>query len=142
MSTVQMVKGLFKKVLGPGSAFSKFMTKANASTVKSNLSQGVKRKFDMSQSFYRVSKPNVANHISRTVTGASLAVGATAMLATSMMRGMFSQANTLMDQKMGRDMRYSMATQATMTNVGRRAKTMNVGNHTGLALAMYKRRHG
>lgn len=109
---------------------------------KANLSASTKRAFNKTTSYARVQKLNPANIISRSMLGASLTVGATAMLSTAMMRGMFKQAGDIMDKQTGRDMRYSQANVATMTNVGRKARSMNVGNHTGLSLALYKKRHG
>lgn len=119
-----------------------FTIKSTNQYNKANLSASTKRQFNKAQSFFRVQKVSPVNYISKAMVGTSFAVGATAMLSTAIMRGMFKQAGDIMDRQTGRDMRYAQANMATMTNVGRRGKTMNLGNHTGLGLALYKRRHG
>lgn len=132
-------KGVNKFGIRDGSlihkAYRMMTTAKTKETLAKSSGPGVSR-------FFRVSAPSKARTIENAVTGAGLVTASGAMLATAMMRGMFNQAGKITDQRMGRDMRYSAANAASMTQVGRNTPSMNIGNHTGLALSLHKLRHG
>jgi len=72
-----------------------------------------------------------------------LAVAGTAMTTMAMMRGGVQKADEMMMQRYMKDTRFSSKLSSN-TSVGRSSNIskISIGNHTGLALALSKRRHG
>jgi len=85
----------------------------------------------------------VANAMGRGVVAVGAIVGAAGMVGVSMMNGMMSRAQDIAADRYMRDSRYSSRLLA-QTNLGQSSgqSTMNIGNHAGLSLSMYKGRHG
>lgn len=79
----------------------------------------------------------------RGVTAGAAIVGAAGMTAVSMMSGMMSKAQDIMAERYMRDSRYS-SRMMTQTSIGQSSgqSTLNIGNHAGLGLALYRGRHG
>ena len=85
---------------------------------------------------------NVAiNH--PTFLGAQALVGFSAMASLNVLSGGMSRANDIMAQRYMRDSRYSSRMSA-QTNLGKSMgnSRINIGNHTGLSLALHSGRHG
>ena len=74
---------------------------------------------------------------------AQAAVGATAMASISIMNGGMSQANDIMMERYMRDARYSSRL-LSKASLGKSTgnSPLNLGNTTGLSLALSKTRHG
>jgi len=83
------------------------------------------------------------NAMGRSALVGGAMIGAAGMVGISMMNGMMSRAQDIAADRYMRDSRYSSRNLA-MTNLGQSSgtSTMNIGNHAGLSLAMYKGRHG
>ena len=77
------------------------------------------------------------------VLGLGAIVGAAGMVGVSMMNGMMSQAQDIAADRYMRDSRYSSRLLA-QTNLGQSSgqSRINLGNHTGLGLALHRGRHG
>ena len=73
--------------------------------------------------------------------GSQIAVGTAGMTAISVMNGGMTAANNNLTAKYMRDSRYS--SRLLQHRVGNRMSSpLNVGNHTGLSLALSSSRHG
>lgn len=77
-----------------------------------------------------------------TMTG-SILLGTAGMVSVSMMSGAISKAQDIAAERYMRDSRYSSRVLA-QSNLGKSSgmSSLNIGNHSGLSLAMHHGRHG
>ena len=85
----------------------------------------------------------IMNGLGMTTLASAAVIGSAAASADAFMKGGMNQAQDIMMDRYMRDSRYSSRL-LTQTNLGSATgnSTISIGNHTGLSLAMSRRRHG